>query len=359
MKTLSVVQRLRERRSDDSAGFLQTGSGGSLRSAWSLSGLLIVMGFLSMAWGAQRWTGASSTPVILLVLAAAAAMVAAAFIGTLHRALVPLVVALTISSVAYVWRDDLAGGPLSGPFGYRNAFGALLLQGAIAWLIAGFAMKLPAVTALSVLPAGVLGVLAVRSSTSTAAGAALVVVLALGLFGRTGLRAAVGVCGLATAVVFVATIWIGIGYEPGSPATGLAGRFADSGLTERRIALWHDALAIIAEHPAGIGHGRFGSTSPTALADRDTVYAHSEILEQGAELGWAGMVLIVLLLAWAFARLAIDPDPDAVTVLAAVALAGLSIHACVDYVWHFPAVPLAAAALVGTGVAPSRRAGRR
>jgi O-antigen ligase len=334
-------------------------SGSRLPSAWFLLGVLVAVGFVSIAWAAQRRTGASSAPVIMLVIASAATMVAAALVGILHRALLPLVVALTISSVAVIWSEDLAGGPLSGPFGYRNAFGALLLQGAIAWLMAGFAMRVPAATALSLLPAGALGALAIRSSTGTAAGAALVVVLALSLVGTTGIRAAVVVCGLATAVVLVATIWLGIGYQPDRPATGLAGRLADSGLTERRIALWHDALTIMAEHPTGVGHGRFGSTSPTALGDRDTVYAHNEILEQGAELGWAGMVLTVLLLAWTFGRLAMHPDPDAVTVLAAVALAGLSIHACVDYVWHSPAVPLAAAALVGTGIAPSRRERRR
>ena len=63
---------------------------------------------------------------------------------------------------------------------------------------------------------------------------------------------------------------------------------------------------------------------------------------------------MVLLVAWAFARLAANPRPEAVTALASVALAGAAIHACVDYVWHFPAVLLAAAALVGTGLVPGR-----
>ena len=40
-----------------------------------------------------------------------------------------------------------------------------------------------------------------------------------------------------------------------------------------------------------------------------------------------------------------------VVALGAAALAALVIHACVDYVLHFPAVPLAAAALVGTAQA--------
>jgi hypothetical protein len=93
------------------------------------------------------------------------------------------------------------------------------------------------------------------------------------------------------------------------------------------------------------------------LEDRDTVYAHNEFLEQAAELGWADFVLVVLLLLWVFVRLAVVPEADAVTALAAVAFAGTSIHASLDYVWHFPSILLVAAALVGTGLVPSRTGG--
>jgi O-antigen ligase len=325
-----------------------------LRPGWSLLGLAITLGLLTVAWIVQSRTGASSAPVILLVAASAGALIMAAVVGLAHRAIVPVLVAVTVSWVAYDWRADLTGGPLSGPFGYRNAFGALLLQGALAWLLAGFGFTHPPIRALSAIPAAVLGFLAVRSSAAAAAGLVLVLVALLSLAGRAGARVAVVLCGLATAAVLASTLWLGAVYEPGRPPTEIAARVADAGITERRLALWHDALAIADEHPTGIGHGRFGVTSPTALDDRDSIFAHNEFLEQAAELGWAGMALAVLLLAWAFVRLALVPGADAVTALAAVALAGASIQASVDYVWHFPAVLLSAAALVGTGFVPSR-----
>jgi O-antigen ligase len=358
VRRLSVAQRLRASRSGDRLAIWRITHPG-LRPGWSLLGLAITLGLLTVAWIVQARTGAASAPVILLVAASAGAFVAAAVVGLAHRAIAPLLVAIAVSWVAYDWRADLTGGPLSGPFGYRNAFGALLLQGALAWLLAGFGFTHPLIRALSAIPAAVLGFLAVRSSAATAAGLVLVLVALLSLAGRAGARAAVVLCGLATAAFLASTLWLGAVYEPGRPQAGIAARVADAGITERRLTLWHDALAIAADQPAGIGHGQFGRTSPTALEDRDTIYAHNEFLEQAAELGWAGMVLTVLLVAWLFLRLAITPGADAVTALSAVALAGLAIHGSVDYVWHFPAVPLAAAALIGTGLVPPRERSHR
>jgi hypothetical protein len=63
------------------------------------------------------------------------------------------------------------------------------------------------------------------------------------------------------------------------------------------------------------------------------------------------LLLLAGLFAWGFARLGLLGAPDAPAIVAAGALAALGIHACVDYVLHFPALPLAAAALFGA-VAP-------
>jgi O-antigen ligase len=320
-----------------------------LRPGWSVLGVLLIASFVAVAFSVETRTGASSRPVIVLALASAGTMAAAALVGTLHRVVVPLSVALAISWVAYQWSGDLDGGPLSGPFGYRNAFGALLLMGAFAWLIAGRALRHPIALALSIAPAGVLGFLAVRSSSAAAAGLVLVAVAFLGFLGTKGVRAAVIICWIATFGVLAVTIRSGASYLPGRPPSGFAASLADAGITERRLALWHDALDITRTAPSGIGHGRFGETSPTALSDRDTIYAHNEFLETSAELGVGAGVLMVLLIAWAFARLAVTRRPGLVAAISAAVLAGASIQACVDYVWHFPAIPLAAAALVGTG----------
>ena len=350
---MSVARRLRTSRSADRLAIWRMTNPG-LQPGWSVVGVVLGTALVLVAWVVQRRTGISSLPVIALVASAAVAVVGAALVGSVHRALVPLAIAIAISYLAYDWRGELLGGPLSGPFGYRNAFGALLLQGAIAWLVAGFAFSHPVIRVLSLAPAALLGTLAVRSSSGAAAGVALVLVAGFALLGTRGARIAVAICGVAVAAALVGTIWLGVGYEPGAPLSGVAGRVADTGITERRLALWHDALTITGDEPWGVGHGRFGFTSPTALADRDAIYAHNEFLEQGAELGWAGIAAMVLLVAWGFVRLAVNPRPDAVTALAAVALAGTAIHACIDFVWHFPAVPLVAATLVGTGLVPGR-----
>ena len=159
---------------------------------------------------------------------------------------------------------------------------------------------------------------------------------------------------VAVALIFVAvlagTVALGVGYRPGADTVFVRA------LTERRLELWHESLALIADHPGGVGPGRFQDVDPTALRDRDARWAHNEFLQQGVELGWAGLVLVVLLFLWGFARLWVHPAPDLVVALGAASLAALGIHASVDYVLHFPAVPLAAAALVGTAQAvPLRR----
>ena len=62
------------------------------------------------------------------------------------------------------------------------------------------------------------------------------------------------------------------------------------------------------------------------------------------------LVLLAALFGWGFARLWAIRAPDVVTALSAASLAALAIHASVDYVMHFPAIPLMTAALVATGM---------
>ncbi|MGH2595282.1 MAG: hypothetical protein ACRDH7_04885, partial [Actinomycetota bacterium] len=98
---------------------------------------------------------------------------------------------------------------------------------------------------------------------------------------------------------------------------------------------------------------------PLARRDRDARWAHNEFLQQGVELGWTGVALVVLLFLWGFVRLGMHPAPDIIVALGAASLAALGIHASVDYVMHFPAVPLTAVALVATAQSVQRRRPRR
>jgi hypothetical protein len=77
-------------------------------------------------------------------------------------------------------------------------------------------------------------------------------------------------------------------------------------------------------------------------------------LQQGAETGVIGLLLLIFIVIWGFSSLGAVKG-DTVTVLGGVALAALGIHACVDYILHFPAVPIAASALVGAAGTPIHR----
>ena len=131
-------------------------------------------------------------------------------------------------------------------------------------------------------------------------------------------------------------------------------RCSKNGLSTRRLTLWHESLQLIREHPLlGAGPGRFRLVSPTARSDPDAAWAHHEFLQQGVETGLPGMVLAVALVAWGFVTLWRVSGP--LSPSAAAALMAVGAHACVDYILHFPAVPIAAALLVGAGSAASRR----
>jgi O-antigen ligase len=150
--------------------------------------------------------------------------------------------------------------------------------------------------------------------------------------------------------VLASTVLLGVGYRSGAD-----GPVVDA-LSERRLELWHESVQILLNQPFGVGPGRFKDVSPTARRDADARWAHNEFLQQGVELGWIGLVLTVLFFIWGFARSWVVPDPDIVVALGAASLAALGIHACVDYVIHFPAVPLAAAAILGSAQSvPIRR----
>jgi hypothetical protein len=270
---------------------------------------------------------------------------------------VPIAVAAGAAWVAWRWRGSLASGPLDGPFGYRNATGAFLAQGAIAALMAGASMRRRWPVAIGIGLGVGLGSLAAAASTAAVASLALAPLSLLAVRGAKGARAAIVICGVAFATVLTVTIWLGGLHDPGTVPTGAAALVAEAGVTERRLDLWHEALSLLREHPGGAGVGAFAVESPTARSDPDAMFAHHEFLERGAELGWTGFVLTIGLFVWALLRLFSVPHADVVTVLAAAAIAGLGIHASVDYVLRTPHVVVAAAAVLGTGIAVPRSRG--
>ncbi|MGQ0668514.1 MAG: O-antigen ligase family protein [Actinomycetota bacterium] len=305
------------------------------------------------------WTFASSGspgdapgPVAALYAASVAALIAGRLVGSVARWAVPALVTIAAASLLLLSPLALSRAPLAGPFGYANAAGAFFVQAAGASLMLASVTRATPARALGV--AAAIAFAAIPFIRGSLAAATLVVVLPLGLVLTRGVRAVrlvVAACASIFLLALIVTILLGVAYA-GGPRAGELDRLVDRTLSERRVALWHDALVIMREDPVtGVGPGGFELASPTALDDRDARWAHNEFLQQGAEGGLPGFALLSLLFLWGFARLWSSRSPDAATALGAVALAALGIHASIDYVLHFPAIPIVAAALLGAAQA--------
>lgn len=264
----------------------------------------------------------------------------------------PLVVpaALVAASVAIVVADvegTFSSGPLQGPFGYANATAAFFAQSIVAALMLVAGTRTQVVRLLAIVASLLFAATVVVSSSWTVA-VVLPVVVGASLVSkrvRDG-RAAVLVSGMLFVAILLATVVLGARGVQDGPIDRAVG----ATLSDERITLWHEALAIAADEPfLGVGPGGFASTSPTASADRDLRWAHHEFLQAGAETGLIGFALAVGLFLWGFVALW-QGSPTGITVLAAASLALLGIHASVDYVLHFVPVTVAGAALLGAGL---------
>jgi O-antigen ligase len=276
-------------------------------------------------------------------------------IGAQARLVVPGAALLVAAIMAARSKTGvLSTAPLSGPFEYINADGAFYVQVAIAGLMLAAGAKAWPLRLLGGLAAGVFAVLpfAIRAVAAAWLVVALpaIALLMVTVVGARGPRAAVGLCGILFVASLAATIALGAAHAPGANSNVLE-RAAVNAVDEHRLFLWHDAFAIMQRHPAtGVGARRYQVVSPIAAQDPDSRWAHNEFLQQGAEGGIAGLTLLALVFLWGFSRLWVVTSPDAITALSAAALAALGIHASIDYVMHFPAIPVLTAGLVATGM---------
>jgi O-antigen ligase len=307
---------------------------------------------IGAAYLASRQHGGDAWPVVALLLATLGFVVLGRMIGWFHRAVLPAAVVITAIVLAST-STVIDGGPLSGPFGYRNATGAFYVQAAIAALMFAAAVRRWPLRVVGIAAAIPFAVIAAKDS-SAAAVSLLALAIAAMAFGGD-LLARISVVAVATLFVLVlmATVVLGASYHRGTESV------FTRALSERRLMLWNESLRIIRKDPSGVGPGRFQEVAPLAQRDQDARWAHNEFLQQGVELGRAGMALVVLLFLWGFARLWMHPAPGLIVALGAASLAALGIHASVDYVLHFPAIPLIAATLVATAQSVQRRRPRR
>jgi O-antigen ligase len=268
------------------------------------------------------------------------------------RWVAPAAVAVIAAAVAAMDGSVLERSPLQGPFGYANAAGAFFAQASIAGLMIAAVTRSTSARILGVAAfIGFAAVPALRGSLAAATLAALGPIALVTARSTRGVRLTIACCGVLLAVAIATTTVLGATFRPDRDA-GQLGGVAARILSERRLELWHDALQAMDAHPVtGAGPGRFAQVSPVAQSDPDAAWAHSAFLQQGAEQGVVGLALFLLLTAWAFVRLLAVDAPDAITALGAVSVASLGVLASIDYVLHFPAVPLAAALLLGTATA--------
>lgn len=311
-----------------------------------------------MIWASAE-SGGSAARGIGLLLACGLALVAARSMGSRARLVVPAAALLAAIIVAARSKTGvLSTAPLSGPFEYVNADGAFYVQAAMAGLMLASSARPWLLRVLGAAGAGFFAVLPFMVHALAAAWLVLILsAIALGssaVAGARGARVTVVVLGLAFVGTLGATILLGAQYRP-SPEPNSLQRTALNVVEEDRLIFWHEAFSIMRDHPRiGVGPGRYQVVSPIARSDPDDRWAHNEFLQQGAEGGVIGLVLLALIFVWAFSRLWMVTVPDPVTALSAASLAALGIHASIDHVMHFPAIPIMAAGLVGIGMIDRR-----
>ena len=318
-----------------------------------VSGLVIAAALCGWILVSAAARGGTPVPQIGLLLVCTAALIAARFATSLKRWIAPLAVLASAIGVAAVSGDGiLSTRPLEGPFGYANAKSGFAAMAAVAGLMLWHAGGWPRVL-------GLLGAIAAGivpfASDSTVASAVVIgaIIIALVGYWRPIVRPAIVLCAASFFVILGATVYVGATHvDTDTPD--------ERGSIVSREALWHDAIEEVRGDPlVGVGPGRFSEFSPTSMSDPDDAHwAHQAFLQQAAETGIVGGGLLVALFVWAFVRLLVVDRPDAVTALAGFVVAALGVMSCVDYVMHFPAIPIAASALVGTGMMSGRSRSR-
>src|SRR5437764_1367648 len=140
--------------------------------------------------------------------------------------------------------------------------------------------------------------------------------------------------------------------ERSDPATHL------STLSGNRRELWASALAAFNAHPAGLGAGTFDFWWDPEARNQDFGRdAHSLYLQTLAEMGWPGLLLLVVFLGtllWLAIRQRVRlRGPPAIGASAGLiaAFAAFLLTAGVDWMWESTAVTVLALLAVGTAIA--------
>lgn len=307
----------------------------------------VVLAMCTAAWfgiaGAIR--GGRPLPMAALVLAFVLTVVAVRRLTAIRAIPVMLAIGAAPVVISVVARVE----PLAlDPLGYSNASGALYLVSAGGLLIARCLVerlvvrRLLEVAALVWLTMPLLATARTATLFAALVGAAVLLVRRSGT-GRVLLR--VGASGLVS--VAIVTVVVGASKYTPVGRSGLLHRIVDTSIGELRILLWREAVDLVQMSPfVGVGPRRFSDVSTLAAERPDALWVHNEYLQSAAETGVPGGMLVLLVALWAFAYL-LHTAGDLRTLPAVIVLTGITVNASIDYILHFPAVPLLLAALVG------------
>ena len=119
---------------------------------------------------------------------------------------------------------------------------------------------------------------------------------------------------------------------------------------DSRLGLWHDSLAVIKDHPLGIGLGNFQRVftvyDVSVVSDATTTHAHNDYLQLLVEAGWPGFLALVsgfyIFLGKSFVkvkRLSPHDDPLAffIGIGALSGLVSMAFHSFFDFNLQMPA----------------------
>ncbi|MGH9085215.1 MAG: O-antigen ligase family protein [Acidimicrobiales bacterium] len=326
------------------APLLRSVDGEAVARRLDISGLVLIG--LTALWTVIASLGRSSArpfPVLGLL----AALTAMALIGRRwsgHQ--VPGLVAVSVTGALVLGFPDVlrAGG---GPTGYANANATVASMAAVA--AAATVAAAPQRDRLRWVVVAVALIVAVPATRSVAGvltlGASAMLALA-----STVLRSVVPAV-LGGLVAVSLTLGVTIAVADGGNPLGLGERAA------LRADLWASALDALRDEPLrGLGPGAYEERAALS-PDDDFRWAHHGYLQQGAEQGIPGLLLVLALLGWASVRLWRAAAADqARAVAGASVLTVLALHASVDHVLHHAAAPLVGALLFGWATrGPDRR----
>ncbi|WP_369269338.1 O-antigen ligase family protein [Streptomyces sp. R11] len=287
--------------------------------------------------------------VLLAILAVSAGYAAGRISGALLPVAAPCAGALAGVSLTLAVPHLTPGPRIDVPLGHAGATAAVLTLSAGAACCAAWSASAPALRlGLRALAVGIAVIAAVLGSTTgfVACSAVVLCSLAAGHLRHRG----VGIAGLALGATTVAGLtWtVASKAAPGGLSAWLEGQ-----LTRHRIELWHEAAHLAGREPAlGAGPGRFGELSTTASETLSSDgKPHSALLQQAAEQGVIGVLLLAAAFCWMLFALWRTARPTPVALTAGAALTALAAIAAVGNALSFTTVSVGAGLLAGLATA--------